>query len=207
MGEYGVKAKDGINKWTCPVLGRGAVIGRTPWTPPPAPVDFSVVIHETGLLGAHLKCLQVEGGPQVVTVWPSFLCWKCSLEVGTDGRRPCDSQGGDLRAQWRVGGSEWCLSYCHPSCVWSPGCRGGSVWRERVTHAILDMKRTWLTVAAHSSREGRPGSWQSESWSASHLVSGPGRLLPPCELLWVETQHAPRHINVFCPCDSSALIL
>jgi len=131
----------------------------------------------------------------------------CSLEVGTDGRRPCDSQGGDLCAQWRVGGSEWCLSYCHPSCVWSPGCRGGSVWRERVTHAILDMKHTWLTVAAHSSREGRPGSWQSESWSASHLVSGPGRLLPPCELLWVETQHAHRHINVFCPCDSSALIL
>ena len=79
------------------------MIGRTPWTPPPAPVDFSVVIDETGLLGAHLKCLQVEGGAQVVTVWPSFLCQKCSPEVGSDGRRPCDSQGGDLCAQRRVG--------------------------------------------------------------------------------------------------------
>ena len=41
----------------------GGVIGTTPWTPPPAPVGFSVVIEETGLLGVHPKCLQVEGGP------------------------------------------------------------------------------------------------------------------------------------------------
>lgn len=70
----------------------------------PAPVDFSVLIDETGSVGSPPEVPasggRTSGGDCVA--FPFFWA-ESAPEVGSDGRETTDSQGGNPCAQWRVG--------------------------------------------------------------------------------------------------------